>query len=64
MNINITWMEMETDTERESRIEKRKKWIDQQVETEKREAESKEMARKREIENAIRTLERNGYKVV
>lgn len=64
MNINITWMEMETDQERESRIEKEKKWIDQQIETEKRAAEAKDIAQKREIENAIKILERNGYKVV
>ena len=63
MNISITWMEMETDTERESRIEKKKKWIDQEIETEKRAAEAKDAAQKREIENAIRTLENSGYKV-
>ena len=64
MNIGITWMEMETDTERESRIEKKKRWIDQEIEIEKREAEAKDFAHKLEIEKAIRTLERNGYKVV
>lgn len=64
MNIYLQWQEMETDKEREKRIEYEKKSIDEYIERKKREEEAKKLAEKEEIARSIETLRRAGYNVV
>lgn len=64
MDIYLQWQEMETDEEREKRIERKKKSIDEDIEREKRKEEAKKLAEKEEIERSIETLRRAGYNVV
>ena len=64
MNIYLQWQEMETDEEREKRIERKKKSIDKDIECEKRNEEAKKLAKQREIERSIETLRQAGYRVV
>lgn len=64
MNIYIQWLELETDEERDKRIEQMKKWIDEDIENEKRRGEVKKLAEQKEIERSIETLRKAGYQVV
>lgn len=64
MNIYLEWQELETDEEREKRIERNKKRIDEDIECEKRKEEAKKLAEQKEIERSIETLRRAGYNVV
>lgn len=64
MDIYIQWQELETDYEREKRIEREKKLIDEDIEREKRMEEAKKLAEKVEIERSIETLRRAGYQVI
>ena len=64
MDIYIQWQELETDYEREKRIEREKKSIDEDIELEKRREEVKKLAEQQEIERSIKTLRRAGYKVI
>lgn len=53
----------ETDEESKNRIEKKKKWIDKQIEDEERKKEATELVKQTEIRRAKETLEKYGYKV-
>ena len=64
MDIHLQWQELETDEDREKRIEQKKKWIDEDIESEKRREEAKKLAEQKEIERSIETLRKAGYKVV
>lgn len=64
MNIYLQWQELETNKEREKRIEREKKSIDEDIEREKRNEEAKKLAKQREIERSIETLRQAGYRVV
>lgn len=64
MDIYVQWWELETDYEREKRIERKKKSIDEDIEHEKRKEEAKKLAEKEEIARSIETLRRAGYQVV
>ena len=64
MNISIQWKEMETDEEREIRIERKKRWIDQEIEDEKERAEYEKQQKENELWKAIETIERHGYNVI
>lgn len=64
MNIYLQWQELETDEEREKRIERKKKSIDETIEREKRKEEAKKKAEKEEIARSIKILHRAGYNVV
>lgn len=64
MNIYLQWQEMETDYEREKRIERKKKSIDNDIEYEKRKEEAKKLAEQKDIERSIELLRRAGYNVV
>ena len=64
MDICLVWYELETDEEREKRIERKKKLIDEDIEREKRKEEAKKLAEQKEIERSIETLRKAGYKVV
>lgn len=64
MEIYLQWKELETDEEREKRIERKKKSIDNDIEREKRKEEAKKLAEKEEIARSIETLRRAGYNVV
>jgi len=61
MDINVVWDEMESDEEREWRIETEKKKIDLKIEREKRIEEKKEMDK---IEESIEFLTSMGYTVL
>ena len=63
MDITLQWQELETDEEREKRIEKTKKNIDKDIENEKRREEAKKLAEQIEIERAIEKLRNAGYQV-
>ena len=64
MNISIQWKEMETDEEREIRIERKKRWIDQEIEDEKERAEYEKQQKENELWKAIETIKRHGYNVI
>jgi hypothetical protein len=64
MNIYLEWQELETDEEREKRIERNKKRIDEDIECEKRKEEARKLVEQIEIERSIETLRKAGYKVV
>ncbi len=64
MNIHLQWQELETDEEREKRIERKKKSIDEDIECEKRKKEAKKLAEQREIERSIERLRNAGYQVI
>lgn len=63
MDICLQWQELETDKEREKRIEKTKKNIDKDIENEKRREEAKKLVEQIEIERAIEKLRNAGYQV-
>lgn len=64
MSIYLQWYVLETDEEREKRIEKTKKNIDKDIENEKRREEAKKLAERVEIERAIEKLRNAGYQVI
>ena len=64
MDIHLQWQVLETDEEREKRIERKKKSIDEDIECEKRREEARKLAEQMEIERSIATLRRAGYNVV
>ena len=64
MDIHLQWQVLETDEEREKRIERKKKSIDEDIEREKRREEARKLAEQMEIERSIETLRRAGYNVV
>lgn len=64
MDIHLQWQELETDEEREKRIERKKKWIDKDIECEKKRAEYEKQQKENELWKAIETIRRNGYNVV
>lgn len=64
MDIYLQWRELETDEEREKRIERKKKSIDEDIEHEKRMEEAKKLAEQEEIERSIEILRKAGYQVV
>lgn len=64
MDIYLQWKELETDYEREKRIEKKKKSIDDEIEDEKKRAEYEKQQKENELWRAIETISRNGYQVV
>lgn len=63
MNIYLVWQESETDEERERRIGLKKKWIDEDIECEKRREEAKKLVEQKEIERSVETLRNAGYQV-
>ena len=64
MNVYLQWQELETDEEREKRIERTKKRIDEDIEYEKRKEEAKKLAEQKEIERSIERLRNAGYQVI
>lgn len=64
MNVYLQWQELETDEEREKRIERQKKRIDQDIEDEKKRAEYEKQQKENELWKAIETIRRNGYQVI
>lgn len=64
MDIHLQWKELETDEEREKRIERTKKRIDEDIECEKRKEEAKKLAEQKEIERSIERLRNAGYQVI
>ena len=64
MDIHLQWQELETDEEREKRIKRKKKSIDEDIEREKRIEVAKKLAEQKEIERSIETLRKAGYKVI
>lgn len=64
MNVYLQWQELETDEEREKRIERTKKRIDEDIECEKRKEEAKKLAEQKEIERSIERLRNAGYQVI
>lgn len=64
MNIHLQWQELETDEEREKRIEKAKKKIDADLKYEIEREMWKKRLEEREVQEAIDRVQRAGYKVV
>ncbi len=64
IQISIKWDEMETDEEREKRIEKAKKKIDSDLKYEIEREMWKKRMEEREVQEAIDRVQRAGYKVV
>lgn len=64
MNIHLQWQELETDEEREKRIEKAKKKIDSDLKYEIEREMWKKRMEEREVQEAIDRVQRAGYKVV
>ena len=64
MEIYLEWQELETDDEREKRIEKAKKKIDSDLKYEIEREMWKKCLEEREVQEAIDRVQRAGYKVV
>lgn len=64
MDIQLQWKELETDKEREKRIGRRKKSIDEEIGREKRKEEARKLVEQKEIERSIERLRKAGYNVV
>lgn len=61
IQISIKWDEMETDEEREIRINKHKARIDEQIVDEQRKREGIEEEKNLELERALEVIKRHGY---
>ena len=61
--INFVYDVPETEEESKKRIEKKKKWIDKQLEDKQREKAAAERKKNNDINNAIQILEQNGFSV-
>lgn len=64
IEIYLEWQELETDDEREKRIEKAKKKIDSDLKYEIEREMWKKCLEEREVQEAIDRVQRAGYKVV
>ena len=64
IDIQLLWCELESDEEREKRIERMKKEIDQEIAEGEEREELAKIKKENELWKAIETVKRNGYKVV
>lgn len=64
MEISVSWLEMETEEQREKRIEKAKKKIDSDLKYEIENEMWRKRMEEREVQEAIDRVQRAGYKVV
>ena len=62
-NISVVWMELETPEQKEERIARQKKYIDETIENEKRMSEVRRLSGEAEIARALQLLNKNGYTV-